>query len=240
MEDLGPWVLILVVLALMAAVLRPMYWQKPARKLDMPKPEEEYAEEMTLEIPVPQRKKIEGEDPYIPHCYGVDRLVLSVKDPQWLYAYWEISATKQEEFIQRYGQETWQTSRPAMRVYDITGMEKETYKDGHSFREFILDPWADNWFIEVGQPDRSFYAELGRMLADGIFIPLLRSNIVTTPRASVSDRLDEEWMWIEELYQAMGRKVTYGLSSAVLVEEHIIEGISETIPLGISSPGFEK
>lgn len=239
MEFLLSWLLVLAILGFVAAVLLPRVRQKATRKMEIPKPVEEFAEEMILDIPVSRKKTIEPEERYIPHHYGVDRLVLCAKDPRWLYAYWEVSAAKQQEFIHRYGEENWQRSRPALRVFDVTGLAGDAFGFSHSFREFTLDPWADNWFIEIGQPDRSFYAELGRILPNGSFVPLLRSNRVSTPRESVSDRLDEQWMWIEGIYQAIG-KVSYGFSSAEWAEQHIVEGVREAVPLGIGSPGFEK
>jgi len=75
------------------------------------------------------------------------------------------------------------------------------------------------------------------MFPDGRFVTLLRSNIVTTPRASLSDRLDEEWMWIEGLYRSIER-IKYGTSSPLIIEELSIR--RGALPLGISSPGNWK
>jgi hypothetical protein len=86
----------------------------------------------------------------------------------------------------------------------------------------------------VGQPDRSFCIEVGRKLQNGHFITLLRSNVVSTPRASLSELVDEEWMWIENLYQTIRHQ--YGVSSPLIEEE--IAGRAGIVPLGISSPGF--
>lgn len=234
MDNLWPWFLVVVALIVVVLLALPVLRRSAPKKLEILKTEqEEFAEEITPTV-LPKRTGAD-EDIFIPHNYGVDRLVLSVKDPNWLHAYWEISATKHEEFISQHGTEAWHSSRPVIRVYDISDLKEEVTILYHSFKEVYIDPWADNWFIEVGQPDRTFFVELGRLLVDGNFISLLRSNLVTTPRASVSNRFDEEWMWIGELYQSIGR-ISYGLSSEVLVEKHIVEGI----PLGISSPGFEN
>jgi len=241
MENFWPWLLGLVLLAVLVIILIPMIRRPAARKTVFTKPEtkDEMAEEVTFIPEVSRHKNKEGEhDPFIPHLYGVDRLVLSVRDPNWLHVYWEITGENRERFIRQYGSEAWYTSRFVIRIYDVTGINDLKNVSLCSFREVNIESYADNWFIEVGQPDRSFYAELGLLLRDGKFITLLRSNRVTTPRAAVSDKIDEEWMWKEGIYHFIGR-VSFGPSSAVLAERPI-EAVSGIIPLGVSSPGFEK
>ncbi|MCL5290844.1 MAG: DUF4912 domain-containing protein [Bacillota bacterium] len=237
MENLWPWLLGIAVLLTLAAVLLPRLPKLASapKKLEVKSRErkEEIAEEIS---PVTHPVKKCEEDLFIPHHYGVDRLVVMAKDPYWLHAYWEVSATKYHDFVQQYGQADWQTSHQVLRVYDVTGLHEESSLKSHSCQEIILKPFADNWFIEVGQPDRSFFLELGRLLPDGRYVKLLISNRVTTPRASVSQRMDEEWMWIEGIYQMMQR-VPHGNSSEMLVGKNDFEGGIK--PLGISSPGFK-
>ncbi|MFX4262017.1 DUF4912 domain-containing protein [Pelotomaculum propionicicum] len=195
---------------------------------------EEPAEELGIHIPAAANRPAPVQpDIYLPHNYGMDRMVLLARDPHWLFAYWEITATKQEEFTGAYGPEAWHASHPVLRIYDVTGIEFNG-KNAHKHIDYHVEEHIDNWHIEVGEPDRSFCVDLGRMFPDGRFITLLRSNIVTTPRASLSDRLDEEWMWIEGLYQSIGR-VKYGTSSPLIIEELALR--KGALPLGISSPG---
>ncbi|SHF08340.1 DUF4912 domain-containing protein [Desulforamulus putei] len=238
MDNLWLWLLGAAALVVLGVALLPRL-SKPAsapRKLDIPRiePKEEMAEEIS---PTAQPVRREAEDLFIPHHYGVDRLVVLAKDPHWLYAYWEISSNKYQKFVHRYGEEAWHASRPVLRVYDITGLAEESPLTAHSHQEIFLDPFADNWFIEVGQPDRSFFLELGRLLPDGRYIKLLTSNRVTTPRDSVSQRIDEEWMWIEGIYKMLHR-VPYGSGSEALAGKNDFAGAIK--PLGISSPGFKQ
>ncbi|MEW6065720.1 MAG: DUF4912 domain-containing protein [Bacillota bacterium] len=241
MENLWPWLLgaaLVLLAAVLGGLLLPRL-RKPAsapRKPDIPgtEPKEEMAEEIS---PIAHPVRREGEDLFIPHRYGVDRMVVLAKDPYWLHAYWEVSATKYQEFVNRHGHEAWNTSHQVIRVYDITGLDEESPFAAHSYQQIFLDPFADNWFIEVGQPDSSFFLELGRLLPDGRYVKLLTSNRVSTPRASVSQRIDEEWMWIEGIYKIIGR-VPHGNSSELLVTKKELEGGIK--PLGISSPGFKQ
>ena len=215
MDNLWLWLLgLAIVIALIVFMLPSL--RKPtvaSKKLELPEkqPTEEFAEEIS---PVPPSKRGQDE-PFIPHYYGVSRLVVGVKDPYWLYAYWEVSLEKQKDFLKRYGQEAWHNSRQVLRVYDVTGLDDGMPLAGHSFQEIYLDPFADNWFIQVGQPERSFFLELGRLLSDGTYVNLLTSNKVSTPRDSISPRIEEQWMWIEGIYRNLGN-MRYGTSSLML------------------------
>lgn len=168
----------------------------------------------------------------LPRSYGQDRLVLMARDPFWLYAYWELAAAK-ESFQASRGRRAWHLSRPVLRVYDVIGVGAFNGGNANSYVDIPLSAEADNWHIEVGNPDRTYCVDLGRLMPDGEFVFLLRSNIVTTPRATLSDRLDEEWMWIEDIYRSITR-IHFGVSSPLVIEE--MRERLDVAPLGISSP----
>lgn len=167
----------------------------------------------------------------LPRSYGVDRLVLLVRDPYWLYAYWEITATKMAEFSSTHGATAWESSRPALRVYDVTGVAFNG-ENANKYVDIGIDEQADNWHINVEETDRSFCVDVGRQLPNGRFITLLRSNVVATPRASISEREDEEWMWIEGIYRSY--RYQFGVGSPMIVEE--MAQRAGALPLGITSP----
>ncbi len=234
------WLILAFIMVFAVGVfLWPSLRRRTAKKIGaetLPPPQfmEEIAEEFSLPVPAaPEHRAQHLAEPQLPHSYGVDRLVLMARDPHWLYAYWEITATKQDEFTRTYGPEAWSSTHPVLRVYDVTGVDFNG-NNAKGFMDIHLGDEIDNWHIEVKEPDRSFCIDLGRMFQDGRFITLLRSNIATTPRASLSDRLDEEWMWIEGLYRTLG-KFQYGVSSPMLIEELALE--AGKLPVGISSPG---
>lgn len=252
------WLLLLGVFALiiLAALALPMFRRqapvsrKPesreghqkeepdARKLAIPKGDldEEFAEEVAPVAPQAKpikREEIE-EDIFIPHYYGVDRMVLAAKDPNWLYVYWEVSEHKRHKFFHDYGETAWHTSQQVLRIYDITGLSILEDLTFNSFQEIVVDPFADNWFIEVGQADRCFMVELGRRLADGRYVKLLTSNMATTPRSSLSNKMDQAWLSIDEIYQGIARD-NIGSSEVMMGKGE--EGLA---PLGFSSPGYKQ
>ncbi|MDD4237316.1 MAG: DUF4912 domain-containing protein [Desulfotomaculaceae bacterium] len=234
------WLLLALIMVLAVGVfLWPSLRRQKAKKTGtetLPRPQfmEEIAEELSLTVPVAPENQVQHlPEPQLPHSYGVDRLTLMARDPHWLYAYWEITATKQDEFVRNYGPEAWSSTHPVLRVYDVTGVDFNG-SNAKGFLDITLSDDIESWNIEVREPDRSFCVDLGRMFQDGRFITLLRSNVANTPRASLSDRPDEEWMWIEGLYRTLG-KFQYGVSSPMLTEELSLK--AGKLPLEISSPG---
>lgn len=234
------WLTLALIIVIAAGIfLWPLLRRQTAKKIGvetLPQPQfvEEFSEEISLPLPVASEQQAEHlPEPQLPKSYGVDRLALMARDPHWLYAYWEITATKMDEFSRTYGPEAWSSTHPVLRVYDVTGVSFNG-NNANGFIDIHLSNEIDNWHIEVKEPDHSYCVDLGRMFQDGRFVTLLRSNIVTTPRASLSDRLDEEWMWIEGLYHSLGQ-FQYGVSSPMLIEKLALQ--EGKINLGISSPG---
>lgn len=172
--------------------------------------------------------------PEPPLKYGRDRMILMARDPNWIYAYWEISATTQKNLRQELGKAV-DDSRRVLRLYDVTGVDFNG-ANANSYVDIPIDKHADNWHLEVGRPNRSFCVDLGCILSGGRFVTVLRSNTVATPRAGISDCQDEEWMWLEGVYRTFTR-YHGGVSSPALIEERGRMGL---MPAGVSSPTLFK
>ncbi len=130
----------------------------------------------------------EGELP--PH-YGDTRIVLMVRDPYWLYAYWEISAQRLEQAKMDL-QSQWEGCKKIVRVYDVSG---RIFDGSNANGYFDLEiNGAESWYIEVGKPNRSYCVSLGLLTAAGDFYLLADSNQVTTPQDSPSAFTEEEWL----------------------------------------------
>jgi hypothetical protein len=133
--------------------------------------------------------------PPIPWSYGECKITALVRDPYWLFAYWEINAAKREEIARRYGDQAWDESWPVLRVYDVTNLY---FFDSRHYTEISSNDYASDWYIRTGQPNRAFCIELGRVRPDGSYIFLARSNFVSTPRDQISEVIDEEWLLLPE------------------------------------------
>lgn len=127
-----------------------------------------------------------------------DRLVLMVRDPYWLQAYWEISRQSVERARVALSQ-NWYLARPLLRLWEIR-------RDGtsHAERIFVKDieihGRVNNWYISVDNPPRSFEVDIGYATPDRKFFCLARSNIVSTPHAATTGN-ELDWSFMAEEFE---------------------------------------
>lgn len=132
-----------------------------------------------------------AESPYaeIPREYGENRIVLLVRDPEWVYAYWEVTPDALGEANRRAGD---REAHLTLRVYDVTEAKDLTY-----FWDIEIYQRIGNWYIEVGRPERTYLADIGMKSRAGTFATIARSNAGHTPPNAPSPRFDEEWWTVE-------------------------------------------
>ena len=119
-----------------------------------------------------------------------DRMVLMVRGPHWLHAFWEITPRSVGRAQAALGPE-WHSARPVLRVLRIeTGLEGSA--SAQVVREIEIHGGVKNWFIDMREPIRC-RVEVGYLAASGRFHALGRSNAVNMPTASQSDTLDTHW-----------------------------------------------
>lgn len=135
------------------------------------------------------------QDLALPDAYGEGRIVAMVRDPYWIHVFWEVSEDAVAEVVDRVRGA--RNVQRVIRVHDVTRDEPEG-KDSDWYRDIAINGRARNWYIEVNQPNHKYRVEFGLLVDGSEFIPLLVSNTVATPRADVSDVIDEKWMVIEE------------------------------------------
>jgi hypothetical protein len=128
-----------------------------------------------------------------------DRLVLMVRDPYWLHAYWEVSAKTMERAKVALGH-IWYTSVPVLRLFrlsaDGTGAPKRQL-----LRDIPVHGGVNNWYLDVTSPPSTFIVELGYLTREKKFHPTLSSNIVETPQQQVIDeleKLDGNWRGVAD------------------------------------------
>jgi hypothetical protein len=121
-----------------------------------------------------------------------DRLVVMVRDPYWLHAYWELAPQSVERAQSALGQH-WHATRPVLRVFHV---ESDGASELH--REIPIHGGVKHWYVDVQNPPQQYRMEIGYLTAGGQFYCLARSNTVTTPPASTSDSIDENWADIDQ------------------------------------------
>jgi hypothetical protein len=127
----------------------------------------------------------------LPKGYGKDRIVCMVRDPYWLHAYWELTRQAVQRAEAALGQD-WYGAKPILRLLDVSsGDTTATSESG--LRDIDIHGGCNNWYIDVANPPRSYRIDIGYLAKNGQFYVLARSNVVTTPRAGMSDIIDENW-----------------------------------------------
>lgn len=119
-----------------------------------------------------------------------DRMVLMVRGPYWMHAFWEVTPRSISRAQAALGQE-WHSARPVLRVLRIETASQAS-PAARVIREIEVHGGVKNWFIDVREPMRC-KVEIGYLTSSGRFHGLARSNAVTTPPASQSDTLDVHW-----------------------------------------------
>jgi hypothetical protein len=112
-----------------------------------------------------------------PETYGVNRVRLLVKDPEWLFAHWDVDPKSIDSMKSGMGERAMALSRLTLRVVDPGN-------GGSS--DILLPPGARGWYIRADETRRSYKAELGITLPSGEFRRLAESNVVVTPRVGPS------------------------------------------------------
>lgn len=137
-----------------------------------------------------------------------------VKDPWWLFAYWEIQPGTERAARAELLPHEVSGLASILRVYDVTGIDFPATPAHRSF-DIRLSGLATNWYIPTDAPNRSFVVDIGLLANTGRFLLLARSNQVATPRFGPSEVLDEAWMTTDETYwRLFGASANIGIGAS--------------------------
>jgi len=131
-----------------------------------------------------------GVEPDLPGHLERTRLVLMVRDPQWLYAYWEIAAEDRERH---------QIGRPhgapplILRIYDLGTLSEPAQTE--EFFDVTVVTDVSGWYVDVGRRGGHWRAALGYLDITAEFVPLAESNPVSAPSEGEIEWPDEEEAW---------------------------------------------
>jgi hypothetical protein len=123
------------------------------------------------------KRLFEEEQFLFPESYGVNRVRLLVRDPEWIFAYWDVSPETMKGLASSLGERALALSRLTLRVLDpVSG----------GMSDILLPPGARWWYIRTDAARRTYRAEIGITLPSGEFRQLAESNAVVTPRVGPS------------------------------------------------------
>ena len=192
---------------------------------------------MTQNAPQSLRSR-ERKEFRFPPGYGDNRIILLVRDPWWLFTYWEVRKDREEEIVRKIESAGEVPAKSVLRVYDVTGVNFNG-RNARSFFDIDLKGLASNWYVNVNAPDSSWVVDIGIVTNKGSFYLLARSNAVRTPRFGMSDQLDAEWMAPEdEFWKMFGLSGGMGIGKGSLeVREMFKRRLEEQVTSGGISSG---
>lgn len=174
----------------------------------------------------------------IPPGYNLTRIVVMVRDPHWLFSYWEITEEKYRELERGFGSD-WTKCRMVLRVHD------RSRKRGGWF-DIETGYGSTTWYINV-EPGRPYQVAVGIIGPDGRFVEIAISNIAETPAGRVSDIVDDKWLMPEDIYERIfaasgGYDIGPGASAEMreLLEARLIEEMGSEAVSSFSSAELQK
>ncbi len=120
----------------------------------------------------------------LPEAYGTKRLLLTARDPHWLYARWDLTRQQQREYNALSADR-----HLVVRVY--LGTVK-----GEPFTQVHVHPESTHWFIHVGQAGAKYLAQLGYYAVGGKWVAISTSEATLTPPDSMSEDVSAQFATI--------------------------------------------
>ncbi|MBM3275773.1 MAG: DUF4912 domain-containing protein, partial [Candidatus Sericytochromatia bacterium] len=108
--------------------------------------------------------------------YDENRAVLLVRDPQWAYAYWDISKALAESAASKGD------FRQILRVQELSGH----YGSPAYFFDVQVPRHARSWYLKLPGDGRRYRIELGLHHRDGSYTAVVASNAIEMPSAKPS------------------------------------------------------
>lgn len=134
-----------------------------------------------------EERKVE-EVKELPKTYNKDKLVLLPVNPNWLFAYWDMSSE-----TRKIVENLKSGSSVVLRIHDVTYIIFDGKNAHRTFEAYVDVRYTNNYYINVPTPNADYLAELGYKTPYGEFVPLMRSNVVRTPSNSPSPSNRERW-----------------------------------------------
>jgi hypothetical protein len=126
-------------------------------------------------VPPPPTLESPEETGELPEAYGTGRLLLAARDPQWLYAHWDLTREQRRQYNGLSADR-----HLVLRVY-VDAIS------GKPAAEVHVHPESRNWFVHVGQGGTRYVAELGYYAAQNRgWVTVSTSTPTLTPPESLS------------------------------------------------------
>lgn len=121
------------------------------------------------------------DDLALPESYGTRNIWLVPRDPQWLYAHWDLDHAQQKEYNQLS-----RDGHLILRIFDVSA-------PAEAVTEIHVHPESRSWFAHVGRGGGRYFAVLGFRDKTGDWHEVNRSGPVATPPDSLSEEVEAEF-----------------------------------------------
>ena len=139
--------------------------------------DEERIESSKYDVHERKHRIFEEERFLFPETYEADRVRLLVKDPEWLFAHWDVSPGALQRVRTDVGERAMALARLTLKVEDPA--------DG-ALSIVLLPEGARSWYVRTHLQHRAYRAQLGLTMPSGEFRTLAMSNVVVAPRLGPS------------------------------------------------------
>jgi hypothetical protein len=124
--------------------------------------------------PAPQTIAPQPHRQELPEAYGTGKLLLTPRDPHWLYAHWDLKRKEQREHNAR-----------SMHRHLVVRVQAEAVST-EPVAEIHVHPESQHWFIHVEWPGTAYTAELGYYRAPKRWVNVATSRTAMTPPETVA------------------------------------------------------
>lgn len=147
--------------------------------------------------PTPEElRALEEDERELPLEYGETKVVLLVRDPEWIFAYWEIDTATRRKYAIPKGRHN---KTLILRVIELDDDDDVV----NSYDVGVNDHTA-SWYVRIDHPDHRYIVELGVLEKEGGFDVIATSNEVRVPRRTIAEETDLEFAEInDEIYSQL-------------------------------------
>lgn len=136
--------------------------------------------------------EIESQERELPLEYGDTKVVLLTRDPEWIFAYWEINPETRKKHGLLRGTHS---KSIALRVHTLSSKAHIPAYD------VPVNDYTSSWYVRVPAGGSRFRVDLGVFDAKGQFVVLASSNEIDIPRMEIAESTDVEFAEInDEIY----------------------------------------